>query len=84
MPQNNIHEPFSTALKLFNITLKEWSKNRIKPDGALGVHPSMVIRCAKGREDSEWLRTDIEQLIEKAHETFPDFYAYHNKEKAAS
>lgn len=81
MPQNNIHEPLTLALKLFNLTLKEWSGNLVKPDGTKGVSSSMVIRSAQGREESDWLRSEIEAVITKAHQTFPDYYAYHSREK---
>ena len=81
MPQNNIHEELTLALKLFNITLKEWSERIIKPDGAKGVHPSMVIRCAQGGEDSDWLRMEIKTYIDLAHRTFPEYYAYHKQSK---
>jgi len=77
---HNVHKELTKALHLYDLTLKAWSAQLIKPDGSIGVSSSMVIRCAQGREETEWLRKEIEQLISKAHEDFPDFYAFHEQE----
>ena len=79
MTESNIHEELTMALRLFKLTLKDWAASRKKPDGSVGVTPSMVLHCAQGREDTAWLRSDIETLISKAHKTFPDFYDFHER-----
>jgi len=83
MTESNIHKDLTVALGLFKLTLKEYASTRTKPDGSVGVSPSMVIHCAQGREETAWLRSNIETLISKARETFPDFYEFHER-KAVS
>ena len=83
MLASNIHEDLKVALQLYKLTLKDWAATLKKPDGTVGVSSTAVILNAQGREDTPWLRGEIEHLISKAQTTFPDFYDFHCK-KAAS
>lgn len=75
-----LHEEMTTALKLFDTTLKEWSAGLVKPNGEVGVTSTAVIRCAKGQETIEWILREIHGLITEARKTFPGYYSYHSSE----
>jgi len=83
MLASNIHDELKVALHLYKYTLKDWAATLKKPDGSVGVSSTAVILNAQGREETPWLRSEIENLISKAQTTFPDFYDFHYK-KAAS
>ena len=81
MPEtSNLHDELSTALKLFDITLKDWATKLVKPTGGVGVSSTAVIRCAKGQENIEWISKEIHKLITQARNTFPEYYKYHSSE----
>jgi len=83
MLASNIHDELKVALQLYKYTLKDWAATLKKPDGSVGVSSTAVILNSQGREETPWIRSEIENLISKAQTTFPDFYDFHYK-KAAS
>lgn len=82
MEHNNLHNDLSVALRLFNITLTDWSASLKRPNGTVGVSAPTVIRCAQGKEPTPWLREKITDLIRASHATFPGYYLYHARKQA--
>ena len=73
------HDDFKTALRLFNTSIAEFSRNLIRPDGTKGVSRTAVTRVSQGHEEIEWIAIEIDRVINKARNAFPEYYKKKDK-----
>ncbi|MEX0662081.1 MAG: hypothetical protein WEA58_04160 [Balneolaceae bacterium] len=68
------HKELKEALRLLNISLRGWSKTLISPNTGKSISHTAVIRVSQGHEETEWIQSEIESIINKAKEQFPEYY----------
>jgi len=56
------------------IALLHFAKTLIKPDGRVGVSHTAVIRVAQNREQTAWLRHEIESTVRNSKQQFPEYW----------
>lgn len=71
---SKLHTQLKTALRLEGISLSHFAKNLIKPNGNVGVSHTAVIRVAQNREQTPWLRHEIETTIRNSKQEFPEYW----------
>ena len=72
--RSNLHTQLKTALRLEGISLSHFAKTLIKPDGRIGVSHTAVIRVAQNREQTPWLRHEIESTVRSSKQQFPEYW----------
>lgn len=72
--KKNLHQELKTALMLRGSNLSKFAKNLKKPDGSIGVSHTAVIRVAQYREQTGWIRQEIEKAIKKSKKRFPEYW----------
>lgn len=71
---SNLHVQLKTALRLKGISISQFAKSLIKPDGRIGVSHTAVIRVAQNREQTPWLRHEIESTVRSSKQQFPEYW----------
>ena len=70
----NLHQELKTALMLRGCTLTKFAKTLKKPDGTVGVSHTAVIRVAQFREQTDWIRKEIEKTIKESRRQYPQYW----------
>jgi hypothetical protein len=70
----DLHQNLKTALMLQGISISKFAKSLIKPDGRVGVSHTAVIRVAQNREQTPWLRHEIEATVRTSRQQFPEYW----------
>jgi len=71
---SNLHLQLKTALMLQGMSISQFSKRLIKPNGKVGVSHTAVIRVAQNREQTPWLRHEIELTVRRSKQQFPEYW----------
>ena len=69
-----LHQELKTALMLQGSSISEFAKKLMKPDGTVGVSHTAVIRVAQNREQTGWIRHEIDSIIRKSRQQFPEYW----------
>lgn len=71
---SNLHLHLKTALMLQGVSISQFAKTLIKPNGKVGVSHTAVIRVAQNREQTPWLRHEIELTVRRSKQQFPEYW----------